>query len=117
MHGLIEYVAGALFIAAPFLFAFESGTATAVAIVTGIVIIVVAAISAGPTSLVNSVPLAVHIVLDYVVAGLLVAAPFLFGFSGEGAPTAFFIVLGVLHLLVTIATRFGPRDDQRRRTR
>jgi hypothetical protein len=117
VHGLIEYVAGALFIAAPFLFAFESGTATAVAIVTGIVIIVVAAISAGPTSLVNSVPLAVHIVLDYVVAGLLVAAPFLFGFSGEGAPTAFFIVLGVMHLLVTIATRFGPRDDQRRRTR
>src|ERR671929_101879 len=111
VHGLIEYVAGALFIAAPFLFGFESGTATAVAIVAGIVIIVVAAITAGPTSLINSVPLAVHIVLDYVLAGVLVAAPFIFGFSAEGAPTAFFIVLGVVHLLVTIATRFRPRGE------
>ena len=111
VHGLIEYLAGALFIAAPFLFGFESGTATAVAIVAGIVIIVVAAITAGPTSLINSVPLAVHIVLDY----LLVAAPFIFGFSAEGAPTAFFIVLGVVHLLVTIATRFRPRGEKPRR--
>src|ERR687886_807926 len=103
VHGLIEYLAGALFIAAPFLFGFESGTATAVAIV------------AGPTSLINSVPLAVHIVLDYVLAGLLVAAPFIFGFSDEGAPTAFFIVLGVVHLLVTIATRFRPRAEKPRR--
>jgi hypothetical protein len=114
VHGFIEYVAGALFIAAPFLFAFDSGTATAVAIVTGVVIIVLAAITDGPTSLINSVPLPVHVVLDYVLAGLLVAAPFIFGFSDEGAPTAFFIVLGVLHLLVTIATRFRPRADGRR---
>jgi hypothetical protein len=115
VHGLIEYLAGALFIAAPFLFGFQSGTATAVAIVAGIVIIVVAAITAGPTSLINSVPLGVHIVLDYVLAGLLVAAPFIFGFSDEGAPTAFFIVLGVVHLLVTIATRFRPRAEEPRR--
>src|ERR687886_384067 len=115
VHGLIEYLAGALFIAAPFLFGFESGTATAVAIVAGVVIIVVAAITAGPTSLINSVPLAVHIVLDYVLAGVLVAAPFIFGFNDEGAPTAFFIVLGVVHLLVTIATRFRPRAEKPRR--
>jgi hypothetical protein len=36
----------------------------------------------------------------------LVAAPFLFGFSGEGPPTAAFIALGVVHLLVTVGTRF-----------
>jgi hypothetical protein len=115
VHGVIEYGAGAVFIAAPFLFAFDSGTATAVSIVAGILIIVVAAISDGPTSLINSVPLAVHIVLDYVLAGVLIAAPFIFGFNDEGAPTAFFIVLGVLHLLVTIATRFRPRAEGRRR--
>jgi hypothetical protein len=39
---------------------------------------------------------------------MMIAAPFLFGFSREGAPTAFFIVLGVVHLLVTIGTRFRP---------
>ena len=52
-----------------------------------------------------------HVLLDYALAAILVAAPFLFGFSDETAPTAFFIVLGVAHLLITIGTRFrGPKE-------
>ena len=47
-----------------------------------------------------------HGAIEYVAGVLLIAAPFLFGFNGESAPTAFFIVLGVAHLLVTIGTRF-----------
>jgi hypothetical protein len=43
---------------------------------------------------------------DVGLAAVLIAAPFLFGFNGESAPTAFFIVLGVGHLLMTIGTRF-----------
>jgi hypothetical protein len=39
---------------------------------------------------------------------VLIAAPFLFGFSDESGPTALFIILGVAHLLVTIGTRFKP---------
>jgi hypothetical protein len=41
-----------------------------------------------------------------VLVVLLIALPFLAGFSDETAPTALFIVVGVLHLLVTIGTRF-----------
>jgi hypothetical protein len=55
-------------------------------------------------------------VLDYILAILLIASPFLFGFSDDGTATAFFIVLGVLHLLLTIATRF-IRDERPRRRR
>ena len=46
--------------------------------------------------------------LDLVLAVFLIAAPFLFSFSDEGVATAFFIVLGVVHLLLTIGTRFLP---------
>jgi hypothetical protein len=77
-----------------------------VAIVIGVLVIVFASATDGPTSLVNSIPLAAHVSLDYVLAAVLIAAPFLFSFSSEGAPTAFFIVVGVLHLLITIGTRF-----------
>jgi len=110
VHGLIEYGAAALLIAAPFLFNFHSGAAKAVAIVGGVLVLVVASTTVGRTSLVNSLPLAVHILLDYVFAGLLIAAPFLFGYSKESAPTAFFIVSGVVYLLLTIATRFPQRE-------
>lgn len=107
-HGLLDYAAGVLLIAAPFLFGFESDTATAVAIVAGVVLLIVAATSQNPTSLVDRIPRTIHVGLDYGLAFGLIAAPFIFGFSGEGAPTAFFIALGVVHLLVTIGTRFKP---------
>ena len=45
-------------------------------------------------------------ILDYLLAILLIAAPFVFGFDDDGSATAFFIILGVVHLLLTIATRF-----------
>lgn len=112
LHGAIEYAAAVLLIAAPFLFGFEASAAIAVAIVAGIVVLVVAAMTDGPTSLVNSIPLAVHLLLDYALAAALLASPFLFGFSDESAPTAFFIVLGVAHLLITIGTRFSPAADR-----
>jgi hypothetical protein len=105
-HGVIEYAAAVLFLAAPFLFGFQSGVAVAAAIAVGVLLIFVAATTDGPTSLVDSLPLSAHIALDYVLAIALIAAPFVLGFSDETDPTAFFIAVGVVHLLVTIATRY-----------
>lgn len=106
LHGVIEYAAGVLLIASSFLLNFHDGAATAVSIVAGVVALVIAASTEGPSSLVNSIPIAVHVLLDYSLAAVLIASPFLFGFTDESAPTAFFIVLGVAHLLITIGTRF-----------
>jgi len=110
IHGVAEYVAGALFIVAPFLFGFDSKAATALAIVVGVGILVVTSSSQLPTGLAKVVPALLHAVVDFGVAALLIASPFLFGFSGETAPTAFFITLGVVHLLLTIGTRFLPAE-------
>ncbi|MEX2252671.1 MAG: SPW repeat protein [Thermoleophilaceae bacterium] len=117
VHGVGEYVAGILLLVAPFVFGFDSDSAIAVSIVVGVLVLVLAASTEGPTSLVNQVPLGLHVVLDYALAGLLIGIPFIFGFSGEGAPTVFFITLGVVHLMVTIGTRFqkGGSDAARDR--
>ena len=106
VHGLIEYATGVLCIAAPFLLSFEASAAKAVAIIVGLVLLTVAAATDGPTSLVDQIPVSAHVALDYVLAILLVALPFIAGFSDETAPTAFFLALGVAHLLITIGTRF-----------
>ena len=105
-HGVIEYLVGALFIAVPFLLSFDSGAATALSIVVGVLVIAVAAATEGPTGLIDQIPTAAHVALDYVLAVVLIALPFLAGFSDETTPTAFFIVLGVAHMLITIGTRF-----------
>jgi hypothetical protein len=108
IHGAVEYAAAGLLIAAPFLLAFDSDAATAASIVVGVVLLVIAASTESTTGLAKVIPVTIHAVLDLVLAGFLIAAPFLFGFSDETNATAFFIVLGVAHLLLTIGTRFLP---------
>src|SRR5215207_6164438 len=114
VHGVVEYAAGILLIAAPFLFGFDEDAATAAAIVVGVLVLIIAASTAMSTGLIGSIPVQAHVVLDYILALALIAAPFVLGFTDDGAATAFFIVLGVLHLLLTIATRF-IRDERPRR--
>jgi hypothetical protein len=113
VHGVLEYLAAALLIAAPFLFPFANDTATAVSIVLGVILLAFTASSALPTGLIRSIPVQAHAVIDFGLAALLIASPFVFGFSGDGTATPFFIVLGVVHLLVTIATRFVREERER----
>jgi hypothetical protein len=117
LHGLVEYVAGALFIALPLLLNYSSGAAKAVSIVIGVLMIAVAASTDWGLSLNNQIPKPVHFALDWILAGVLIASPFLFGFSGDSTPTAIFIGVGVLHILLTIGTRFGTKPDVERAAR
>jgi hypothetical protein len=109
IHGIVEYIGGALFIALPLVLGYDSGAATAASIVIGVVMIAVAASTDWGMSLNNQIPKPVHFAIDWILAVILVASPFLFGFSDESTPTAIFIAAGVLHLLLTIGTRFGEK--------
>jgi len=107
VHGIVEYIVGVLLIGAPFLLGFTGqGAATAVSIIGGVVVLGLAASTRGPTSLNNAVPVPVHVLGDLALGAVFIASPFLFGFSDEGSPTAFFIALGVVMLLGVIATRY-----------
>jgi hypothetical protein len=106
VHGVVEYLAALLFIAAPFIFTFDEDVATAVSLIVGVLLLIIAASTAWRTGFTNSIPIQAHAMLDYVLAIFLIAAPFILGFSDDGTAAAFFIVLGVIHLLLTIATRF-----------
>jgi hypothetical protein len=110
VHGIIDYAYAALLVAAPFLLGFsDEGAATAVSIIAGVVVLISAATTkCFPTSVIKSLPIAGHLTLDFALVAGLVAAPFLFGFSDQGTPTAFFIVAALLALLVTLATRWLP---------
>ena len=117
VHGLWEYLGGIALIALPLLLSYDSGAATAASIVLGVLVIFLTATTAWTTSLINSVPLSVHILLDYALAAVLIACPFLFSFSDETAPTAVFIAAGVIHLLVSIGTRYRRDETPKRETR
>jgi hypothetical protein len=106
VHGLLEYVLGVLCIAAPFLFSFDSNGTKALSVAIGTLILALGIVTAGPVGIVRSLPLDSHIVIDYVLAIFLIASPFVFGFTDDGPALAFFLVVGIAHLLLTILTRF-----------
>ncbi len=109
LHEAAEPFLVALLIAAPFLFGFsDEGAPTALAIIAGVLILVVAMSTKWKLSLVKVVPVAVHALLDLGMGALLIASPFIFGFSDTGSATAFFIVFGVLEILATLGTAWRP---------
>src|SRR4051794_39693961 len=109
VHGLLEYAAGIFLVAAPFLLSYESDGATAVSIVAGVVILVFTASSALTTGLIKSIPVQAHVVFDYIVAGLLIASPFIFAFTDDGTAPARFLPPGGLYPLSTIPPRVIPQ--------
>ncbi|MDQ3734669.1 MAG: hypothetical protein M3400_11875 [Actinomycetota bacterium] len=113
VHGILEYAFGVLFIAAPFLFDFKSGAATGMSVAVGVLILILAAVSEGPVSLVNQLPVLLHVVMLYVLSLFLIAAPFLLDFADEVAPRNYFIASGVVLLLITIGTRFRRSESVR----
>lgn len=115
VHGLLDYVFGVLLLAAPFVLGYDATAATGASVVLGLILLVVAASSQLPTGLVHSVPLALHAIIDYLVALALVASPFVLGFTDDGTATPAFIAIGALHLLQTLATRFLRAKDERPR--
>ncbi len=110
LHSLIEYIAGAALIAAPLLLDYKSGAATAASIILGVLVLFLVATTTSTMSLINQVPLSVHIVFDYAIAAVMIAAPFLFGFSGKSTPTAIFVAGGVVWLLLSIGTRYRKEE-------
>jgi hypothetical protein len=117
VHGILEYVLGVLFIAAPWLLSFDTvGEATAICIVVGVGVILLAATTQWPPSLVNVVPIGLHIAFDVALGAFLIASSFLFDFEDVSAPRILTIVVGVAELLVVVATRWRSSDEATGRT-
>jgi len=106
LHGVAEYVIGVGSIAAPFLFNFDSNGATALSALVGAGVLALAVMTESPTGIARNLPIASHVVIDYVLSLFLIVSPFLFSFTEDSTATAYFIVLGVLFLMLTILTQY-----------
>ena len=117
VHGILDYVLAGVLIAAPFILSFDETAATVLAIVAGLGALLLAAFTAWTTGIVKSIPVVAHAILDYLLCILLIVSPFLFGFNDDDTAGAFFVVLGIAGLLLTVATRFTPATGEPRERR
>lgn len=111
LHAAIEPPVALVFILAPFILGFDDSTAKTLSIIVGVAVLGLFATTRWRPAPLKLLSLSAHAIADLSVGVLLIAAPFLFGFDDETAPTVFMIVMGATLVLVTLATRFDPADD------
>lgn len=112
LHSAVEYAAAVLFLLAPFLFGFDDATAKWTSIALGLVVLLVAVISRGRLGVTQSLPTSAHATLDYVLAFVLVLAPFVLGFADDEAAVTFFVLLGVTHGVLSLLTSCPLREGE-----
>lgn len=103
LHGVIDYLAVPLLLAAGPLFGFKGMPAETTSTLAGIVL-VVAAFTAYPPGLVKMIPMKVHLVIDAVLGIGLIASPYVLHFTGDTRACYFFVGFGVLVLLLMLLT-------------
>ncbi|MBI0535910.1 hypothetical protein D9599_10035 [Roseomonas sp. KE2513] len=106
-HGMIDYVAGIVIAASPWIFGFaDGGSAQWIAVVIGLVLLASSLMTDYELGVVRVIPMPVHLGLDLVAGLLLAVSPWLFGFSGYvWLPH---LILGAFEVMASLITRTTP---------
>lgn len=104
VHGIIDYLTGALLILAPYLFGFADGSiAHWLPVILGALTILMSLITRYELSAAKLIPLPVHLAVDFAAGLLLAASPWLFGFADRiWWPHVF---VGLFEIVVVVLTR------------
>jgi len=106
-HAPLDYIVGAVLIAAPWIFQFSvSGAATAVSIVLGVGLIAYSLFTNYELGIWKVAPMAVHNLIDIVAGAVLALSPGIFGFADDGANFWVpFVVIGVAAIFLGLTTK------------
>ncbi len=114
MHGILDYILGALLLLAPNLlgFAHLDGAAVWVPRIIGAVTILQSIVTRYELGLIKLMPMRVHLINDYLAGAFLAASPWLFGFYDPANQRLWVphLVVGLGVLIVTAMTEKYPRN-------
>lgn len=103
LHGVADYLIGALLVACPYLLPFPDNPMKEIAITSGAVLIMYSIMTDYPPAILRFIPFPVHRAFDLLAGGALAFAPI--HFAVHGVPAIVFIVLGVCLLALALFTR------------
>ena len=109
MHGYGDYLIVALFALAPTLFGF-SGLPAVLCYVLAVMQLGMSLLTAYPLGVARIIPFPVHGTVEAIISIVLLAAPYLFGFSEAVRARNFFIVSAIGLFLVWLATNYKAAE-------
>jgi len=107
LHAPLDYIVGAVLVAAPWIFQFSGdAAATAVSIVLGVGLIAYSLITNYELGVWKVASMAVHNLIGIVAGALLAVSPWIFGFADKGANYWLpFVVIGVAAIFLGLTTK------------
>jgi hypothetical protein len=117
IHGMLDYLLGALLIASPWLFGFgeDLGPARWVPVALGIGVLLYSLFTDYELGVVKKVQMPVHLFLDALGGILLAASPWLLGFDDRVWMPH--VVLGAVEVVTAAITNTVPGYERRRTAR
>jgi len=111
IHGILDYLMGALLIVAPWLFGFADGDAKQwVPIIIGAIVIGQSLMTDYEMGVVKALPMGTHLMMDIITGIVLAASPWIFGFADDiWWPHVLF---GVLEIGAALMTQTRPDYDR-----
>jgi hypothetical protein len=115
VHGYLDYIVGALLIAAPWIFNFDRGGAeTWVPVILGIAAIIYSLMTDYELGATRGISMRMHLTLDLMSGVLLAASPWIFGFADYIYLPH--LVLGIFEIGASLMTRTQPAYGPGNRT-
>ena len=116
IHGMLDYLLGALLIASPWLFGFADNEAARwVPVVLGAGVLLYSAFTDYELGVVKKVQMPVHLFLDALGGVLLAVSPWMLGFDDRVWMPH--VVLGVVEVVTAAITNTVPGYERRRAAR
>ena len=113
IHGMLDYLLGALLIASPWVFGFgDGGAETWVPVVLGAGVLLYSLFTDYELGVVKRLQMPAHLLLDVLGGLLLAVSPWLFGF--DTLVWTPHVVLGLVEVAVAAVTNTVPGYDRRR---
>lgn len=109
VHGILDMVVTVVLFVAPSVFGFGR-EASAISYVLGAAYVVIILTTAYQYGLAKLIPFTVHGAVELVLSPLLVALPWIAGFSGDEAARNFFVIGGIALLGVWACTDYKAAD-------
>ena len=116
VHGVLDYLAAGFLLLAPSLFEFTGTTAAGLCYILGSLHLILSLTTAYPMGVFRYIPFPVHGKIELATAIFIVAAPFLFGFSGDDTVRNLFIGSGIALTAVYALTNYNAAIGSRRYT-
>ena len=115
VHGILDYLVGALLVISPWLFNFDNGGAeTWVPVLVGIVVLLQAMMTNYELGVFKTMSMKTHLTMDFIMGTFLAASPWIFNFDEYiWEPHVLF---GLISVAASLMTRTVPDHVHSRHT-